>query len=88
VQAFVGAGLGAAIVPRLAVDDTDADTVVLELDPPDAIAPRVLAIAWNAERRLRKDAAAFADAARTVCTELGFVKIRDRSSDASPLLCA
>jgi DNA-binding transcriptional LysR family regulator len=86
VQAFVGAGLGAAIVPRLAVDDADHDTVVLELDPP--IAPRSLALAWNGERRLRKDAASFADAARAVCAELGFVKIRDRSSDASRLLCA
>ena len=70
MQAFVGAGLGAAIVPRLAVDDADPETVLLDIDPPDAIAPRVLALAWNAERRLRDDAASFADTARIVCAEL------------------
>jgi DNA-binding transcriptional LysR family regulator len=88
VQALVGAGLGAAIVPRLAVDDGDPETVVLQLDPPDAVTPRAVAIAWNRERRLRKDAAAFADLARAVCADLGLVKIPDRRSDVSPLLCA
>ena len=77
VQAFVGAGLGAAIVPRLAVDDADPETVLLDIDPPDAIAPRVLALAWNAERRLRDDAASFADTARIVCAELGLFAARN-----------
>jgi DNA-binding transcriptional LysR family regulator len=88
VQALVGAGLGAAIVPRLAVDEAAAQTTVLELDPPDAVPPRIVALAWNRERRLRKDAAAFAEVARGVCSELGLLKIRHRSDDVSPLLCA
>ena len=88
VQALVGAGLGAAIVPRLAVDEAAPETIVLELDPPDTISARVVALAWNRERRLRKEASAFADAARSVCTELGLMRLRDRNTDVSPLLCA
>jgi DNA-binding transcriptional LysR family regulator len=88
VQALVGAGLGAAIVPRLAVDEAATETTVLELDPPDAISARVVALAWNRERRLRKEASAFAEAARTVCSDLGLISGRDRNTDVSPLLCA
>jgi DNA-binding transcriptional LysR family regulator len=88
VQALVGAGLGAAIVPRLAVDEAASETVVLALEPPDAVAARVVALAWNRERRLRKEAAAFADTARAVCAELGLLKTRDQNADVSPLLCA
>jgi DNA-binding transcriptional LysR family regulator len=88
VQALVGAGLGTAIVPRLAVDEGASETSLLELDPPDAIAPRIVALAWNRERRLRKEAAAFADTARIVCTELGLVKNRELNNHVSPLLCA
>jgi DNA-binding transcriptional LysR family regulator len=88
VQALVGAGLGAAIVPRLAVDGAAAETVVLALDPPDAISARVVALAWNRERRLRKEASAFADVARTVCSELGLLPLRAHTNGVAPLLCA
>lgn len=88
VQALVGAGLGAAIVPRLAVDTAAAETVVLALDPPDAISARVVALAWNRERRLRKEASAFADVARTVCSELGLLPLRAQTNGVAPLLCA
>jgi len=88
VQALVGAGLGAAIVPRLAVDSAAAETVVLALDPPDAISARVVALAWNRERRLRKEASAFADVARTVCSELGLLPLRAQTNGVAPLLCA
>src|SRR5919206_3396373 len=43
---------------------TDPETTVLRLEPTDAVKPRALALAWNGERRLRKDAAAFVEAAR------------------------
>lgn len=87
VQALVAAGLGAAIVRRLAADDSTAETAVLALDPPAAIAGCVIALVWNRERRLRKDAAAFVDAARSVCAHLD----ADGGAHADaqpPLLCA
>lgn len=83
VQALVAAGLGAAIVPRLAVDESVAETVLLPLEPPHAIAPRVVTLAWNPERPPRKEAAAFVEAARVACLELGLARARggdDRSS--------
>jgi DNA-binding transcriptional LysR family regulator len=88
VQALVGAGLGTAIVPRLAVDEGAEDTAVLELDASDTVAPRIVALAWNRERRLRKEAAAFAETACEVCSELGLVKNRELHNHVSPLLCA
>jgi DNA-binding transcriptional LysR family regulator len=88
VQALVGAGLGAAIVPRLAVDDSAEETIVLELEPANTIAARVVALAWNRERRLRKEASAFADVARAVCTDLGLMKFRATTNGVAPLLCA
>jgi DNA-binding transcriptional LysR family regulator len=88
VQALVGAGLGTAIVPRLAVDEDADDTAVLDLDPPDSVAPRIVALAWNRERRLRKEATAFAETARAVCAELGLVKNSEFNNHVSPLLLA
>ncbi len=88
VQALVAAGLGAAIVPRLAVDEAAADTAILALDPTDAIAPRTVALAWNRERRLRKDAAAFAETAAEVCSSLGLMRTEEGLNRLSPLLCA
>lgn len=88
VQSLVAAGLGAAILPRLAVADGAADTTVLSLAPADAIAERVVGIVWNRERRLRKDAAAFVDAARAVSADLRPAPDGARDSRPSPLLCA
>src|SRR5829696_8485079 len=88
VQALVAAGLGSAIVPRSAVDDATTETAVVALDPPSAIAGRVVALVWNRERRLRKDAVAFVDAARSVCVETDASHAGARDGGPSSLLCA
>jgi DNA-binding transcriptional LysR family regulator len=88
VQALVAAGLGAALLPRLAVDDSATDTAILGLNPPDAIPPRTIALAWNRERRLRNDAVAFADTAADVCSKLGLMRTSEALDRLSPLLCA
>jgi DNA-binding transcriptional LysR family regulator len=67
IQALVGAGVGAAVLPALAVDPTDELTTVREL--PD-IPPRVLAIVRHRDRYHSAAAQAFVVAARTVCAEL------------------
>jgi DNA-binding transcriptional LysR family regulator len=88
VQALVAAGLGAAIVPRLAVDESLAETVLLPLEPPHAIAPRVVTLAWNAGRPPRKEAAAFIETARVVALELGLAGGRGGDDRRSSRLCA
>src|SRR5215213_8856345 len=88
VQALVAAGLGSAIVPRSAVDDATTETAVVALDPPTAIAGHVVALVWNRERRLRKDAAAFVEAARSVCVEIDASHAVGRNGAQSSLLCA
>lgn len=61
VQAMVAAGVGVALVPLLAVDETDPRTETLQ--PREPIPPRRLAVAWHAERRQAPSAAAFIDLA-------------------------
>ena len=48
VVAMVRAGMGAAIVPRLAVDTNDRTVAIHEMAPP--IPPRRVGISWRAER--------------------------------------
>lgn len=67
VQALVGAGIGAAIVPGLAADPDDPLTVS---KPVPGIPPRVLALAWHRDRALRAPARAFVDVAQQVCRDL------------------
>lgn len=43
VQAMVRAGMGPAVMPRLAIDLTDRNVIILPLDPP--LAPRTIAVA-------------------------------------------
>src|SRR3954447_4644001 len=50
VQALVAAGVGAAIVPRLAVDEDDPRTAVVEFGRSLTVPPRTLAVAWHADR--------------------------------------
>jgi DNA-binding transcriptional LysR family regulator len=68
VQALVAAGIGAAIVPALAVDPRDHSTVALELTR--YLPPRTLALAWHRDRERSPAALAFADAALAVCAGL------------------
>ena len=63
---LVAAGLGAAVVPELATDARWAGTTILELAD-GVIAARTISIVWSSSRPPRADAAAFVEAARSVC---------------------
>jgi DNA-binding transcriptional LysR family regulator len=67
VQALVAAGVGAALVPRLTIDENDETTRIVELPK---IPPRMLAIAWHRDRYRSPAARAFVDTARAVSAEL------------------
>ena len=66
VQSLVAAGLGAAVLPRLAVDERRPETVVLELDD-GVIANRMVAAVWSRMQPPRADASAFVEAAKSAC---------------------
>jgi DNA-binding transcriptional LysR family regulator len=63
VQAFVAAGIGNAILPRLTVDESDPRVVVRELP---GVPPRVIAIARHRDRYLSPAARAFIETALDV----------------------
>ena len=79
VQGLVGAGVGAALLPRLAIDPTDSTTRTLTLDPD--IQPRIICLAWHRDRYHSPAARAFVQAARLVCAEL--LLELDDSADAT-----
>ncbi len=64
VQGLVAAGLGAAVLPRLAVDERRLETAVLELAP-GVVANRTVAVVWSRMQPPRADASAFVEAARS-----------------------
>jgi DNA-binding transcriptional LysR family regulator len=66
VHGLVAAGLGAAVVPELATDARWAGTTILDLAD-GVIEPRTIAIVWSRAQPPRADAAAFLEAARSVC---------------------
>src|SRR5207244_7470717 len=65
VQALVASGMGAALVPRLTVDESDPAIAVVELG--DRLPPRLIGIAWHRDRLRTRGAEAFVDAAASVC---------------------
>jgi len=67
VQGLVGAGVGCALMPRLAVEPNDPASVAIDLD----VAPRLIALAWHRDRYHTPAAQAFVDTARAVCAEVG-----------------
>ena len=67
MQGLVAAGVGAALAPRLAVDERDTAVRVIELD---GFPPRILALAWHRDRSRSPAAAAFAERARRLCADL------------------
>jgi len=71
IQALVGAGVGAAILPVLAVDAADPLTTTRELP---GIPPRVLALVRHRDRYHSPAAQAFVEAAQAVCAELASVR--------------
>jgi DNA-binding transcriptional LysR family regulator len=68
IQGLVGAGVGAAFMPRLAIDVTDTATRVLALE--SEVQPRTICLAWHRDRYRSPAARAFVEAARAVCAEL------------------
>jgi DNA-binding transcriptional LysR family regulator len=64
VQGLVKAGVGIAIVPRLAVDATDSAVRVVELG--ERVPPRLLGIAWHRDRHRTRAAEAFVELARRI----------------------
>ena len=52
VQGYAAAGLGVALMPRLAVNFDDERTVAIELG--ELVPPRRIAVAWHCERDLER----------------------------------
>jgi DNA-binding transcriptional LysR family regulator len=69
VQAMVRAGMGHAVMPALAVDEDDPHVLVRPLIP--ALAPRQIALARLAGRRLPPAADTFGEEAARVCAGVG-----------------
>jgi DNA-binding transcriptional LysR family regulator len=67
VQGMVSAGLGVAVVPRLAVDFNDRSCVAIPLD--SVVPPRQIGLVWHEGRYRSPAARAFVDAAQDVCAE-------------------
>jgi DNA-binding transcriptional LysR family regulator len=61
LQALVAAGSGSALLPRLAVDESDERVSVIDLD--GRVPSRLLALAWSRERGLPPAGRHFIDAA-------------------------
>jgi molybdate transport repressor ModE-like protein len=68
VQAMVAAGLGFALAPLLAVDESDPRVRLSELAP--SVPPRVLAVVWHRDRYRPPAAAAFIETAIAVAAEV------------------
>ncbi len=68
VQGLVGAGVGAALMPLLTVDENDRSVAVLDLGP--RVPPRLIALAWHRDRYRTPAARAFVETAREVCEAL------------------
>ena len=68
VQGLVGAGVGAALLPSLAVDPNDEATRQIELGA--NVPPRLIAVAWHRDRHKSPAARAFTVLATEVCAEL------------------
>lgn len=68
VQAMVGAGLGVALAPLLAVDETDPRIRVTSLAEP--VPPRVLVVVWHRDRYRQPAVAAFVETAAAVAAEI------------------
>ncbi len=71
VQGLVSAGMGSALVPRLAVDPNDERTVMLDMG--DRLPPRRIGLAWHRDRYQSAAARAFVETAADVCRALDAV---------------
>lgn len=68
VQQLVAAGLGAAIVPLLAVDDRDPNVLICETQP--RVPPRTIVVANHPDRYVSPAAEAFLETAKQVGAEI------------------
>ena len=68
VLAMVRAGMGMAVMPRLAVDPDDRRIAVRDLDPP--IAPRHITIGWRRDRTLSPVARRVVELAQEMTSQL------------------
>jgi DNA-binding transcriptional LysR family regulator len=66
-QAMVSAGLGVALLPRLAIEPAQGGIVLAELAVP--VAPRVIVLAWHRDRAAPSSWAALLEASRQVCAD-------------------
>jgi DNA-binding transcriptional LysR family regulator len=66
VRGLVAAGIGIALVPRLASPEDDPAIAVLPSDLP----PRVITMAWHVDRYRSPASRSFVAIAREVCLEL------------------
>lgn len=67
LQALVAGGVGAALMPRLAIDEADPRTVALDLADDVGVARRDLGLVWHAHRDRSKQMRLFASCAKEVC---------------------
>jgi DNA-binding transcriptional LysR family regulator len=67
-QALAAAGVGAAVMPSLAVDERDPRTAVIELG--DLLPPLAFGLVWHRNRHLSAPAAEFREVIRQVCLRL------------------
>lgn len=70
VQALVAAGVGIAIVPRLAVDPGDERTRMIQLGADMPVQPRTIALFWHRDRRRSPAALGFVEAAQAICKQV------------------
>jgi DNA-binding transcriptional LysR family regulator len=69
IHGLVAAGIGVAIVPRLAVGPDGNGTVTIELG--EAFSPRTVGLAWHRDRQLSAAAAGFLEIARSLTGTVG-----------------
>jgi DNA-binding transcriptional LysR family regulator len=68
LQAMVALGMGVALVPRLAVNESDERVAVIDLD--GRLPPRLIGLVWHRDRYRSPAALAFVEAALELCAEL------------------
>jgi DNA-binding transcriptional LysR family regulator len=68
VQAMVSAGMGAALVPRLAFQPDDVGVSIVELAV--SVPPRIIVVAWHQDRSLSAASKRFVEISRLVCETL------------------
>lgn len=78
VQGMVAAGVGAALVPRLAIDEKDGSVVMLDLG--SSVPPRLICLAWHQDRYRSPAARAFVETAAGVCARLGYAVAHPESA--------